>query len=108
MKSDRYYIHYYNNPKKIATLPVAGMITNITVDNWIHPYFGMSEHFEQKEIQVKVATISWFEYMIDGFGQSDDYNLKEYSSKYSRLPLDRLSDFSKYLESLKKKKELYK
>ena len=108
LKNERYYINYYNNPNKLATLPVAGMITKLTLDNWVHPYFGMSKHFEQKEIQVEIATISWFEYTIEDFGKADDINLREYNKNFNRLPVDRLSDFNKYLDSLKKKKELYK
>ena len=108
MKQDRFFIHCWQNPEKRATLPVAGMITSIAVEHWIHPYYGMSKHFEKKEIDVEVATIKWFEYEIPGFGFSDEFNLVEYNRNYSKMPTKRLADFSKYLTALKKKKDLYK
>ena len=108
MKTDRIYTPRYGNPEKKATLPVAGMIVDIQIDNWVHPYYGMSKHFEQKEIQVEVAYIKWFEYSIPGIGDSDIFNLNQYNKQYKKIPTSRLSDFNNYVEGLKKKKELYK
>ena len=108
MKQDRFFIHRWKNTEKLATLPVAGMITAIHIESWIHPYYGLSKHFEKKEIEVEVATIKWFEYEIPGFGFSDEFNLVEYNKNYSKMPIKRLADFSKYLAVLKKKKDLYK
>lgn len=108
MKNDKAYTPRYGNPENKTTLPVAGIILNIQVDNWIHPYYGMSKHFEQKSIQVEVATIKWFEYNIPELGESDLYNLEQYNKNYNKMPTSRLSNFNNYVEGLKKKKELYK
>lgn len=108
MKLDRLYVHHWRNPDKFVTLPVAGIITDIKTQSWVHPYYGMSKHFEQKEIQAEIATINWFEYQIPGFGKSDEFNLTEYNKNFKQVPLKRLVNFNKYLAALKKKKGLYK
>ena len=107
MKNDKIYTPRYGNPDRKATLPVAGMILDIQIDNWVHPYYGMSSHFEQKEIEVEVAVVRWFEYSIPEIGDSDAFNLKQYNKGYTKIPTSRLSDFNNYVEGLKKKKDLY-
>lgn len=108
LKGDRFYTHRWNNPQKIVTLPVAGMILEIKINDWLHPYYSYSKKYEQKEIKVEVAKIRWFEYEIPGFGSSDPFDLGEYNKSYTVMPLDRLADFNQYLDALKKKKGLYK
>lgn len=109
MKSDRIYHYEWRNKEHAnVTLPVAGIVLDIKTDNWIHPYYGMSKHFDNKEIKVEVAIIKWFDYAIEGLGKSDDFNLNEYNKNYTKVPTSRLSDFKNYLSSVEKKKELYK
>jgi len=103
MRTDRRYIHNWNNPNKVETLPVAGIILDIKIDDWKHPYYNMSKYFEKSESQVEIATVKWFEYNIPELGESDEFNLREYNKNYTKIPLTLLSDFNKYVESLKKK-----
>ena len=108
LKNDHAYTPRYNNKNKQRLLPVAGMIVHLKVEDWVHPYYGMSKHFEQKESMVEVATIKWFEYNIPEVGSSDSYNITIYNEQYHKVPTRRLSDFNNYIKALKKKKELYK
>lgn len=107
-KRDRLHINRYKNPNRKITLPSAGMILDISTEDWVHPYYGLSKHFEQKESKIEVATVNWFEYKIPEIGESDLFNLNMYNQYYKKVPLTRLSDFNKYVEGLKKKKDLYK
>ena len=108
MKSDRMYVHNWQNPEKLATLPCAGIILEITTEDWIHPYFAFSKKYEDKLVQTQVAKVKWFDYKIPGLGSSDEFDLKEYNKTYSKLPVSYLVDFSNYMERLKKNKGLYK
>ena len=109
-KKDKLYKSRWNrnNPEKSVILPVAGIILSISIDDWLHPYYAMSKHFEHKETKVEVATVKWFEYSIPEIGASDDFNLDQYNKHYTKVPTSRLCDFNNYVESLKKKKVLYK
>ena len=108
MKKDRLYIHNWNNPQKIATLPVAGIILDIKIEDWVHPFFAVSKKYEKKEFQTSVATIKWFEYKIPGLGSSDEFELRHLNQAYQKVPVSNLVDFGKYIERLKKNKGLYK
>ena len=107
-KNDKAYKERWNKSQKAYTLPVAGIILDIRIDDWVHPYYGMSKHFEKKASQIEVATIKWFEYAVPSLGKSDDFNLDMYTRHHKTVPTLHLSDFDNYLKSLTKKKVLYK
>ena len=107
-KNEKLYVHHWKNPQKIATLPPAGIILELKVEDWFHPFYNLSDLYEKKELQTLVAKVKWFEYNIPEIGKSDEQTIQEYNKNYSKIPVSQLVDFNNYVERLKKKKELYK